>query len=74
MTLKLIWRMNFIMADFEFGDPAIVKISSDRTNRLLKKIIVEEATNYKSKSKTESTMIKYIRDLIEEEVKCYSNS
>jgi hypothetical protein len=60
--------------DFEFGNPVIIKISNDRTNRLLKKIIVEEATNIKSKGKTEVVMIKYIRDLIEEEVKCYSNS
>jgi len=56
---------------FEFGG---VNISNDRTLRLLKKIIVEETVNIKSKGKTEQVMIKYIRDLIEEEVKCYSNT
>ena len=56
--------------DFEFGD---IVINGDRTVRLLKKIIVEEATNIKSKAKTDSIMVKFIRELIEEEVKCYSN-
>lgn len=57
--------------DFEFGN---TRISNDRTIRLLKKIIVEEATNIKSKGKLDSGMIKFIRELIEEEVKCYSDS
>jgi hypothetical protein len=50
--------------DFEFNG---VEINEDRTLRLLKKVIMEEARNIKSKEKNDSTMAKYIRDLIEEE-------
>ncbi|MDR2407305.1 MAG: hypothetical protein LBE13_04225 [Bacteroidales bacterium] len=48
-----------------------VIVEKDRTMKLLKKIIILEATNLKSKEKPDSAMIKQIRDLLEEEVKCY---
>lgn len=48
-----------------------VIVEKDRTMKLLKKIIILEATNLKSKEKSDSAMVKQIRDLLEEEVKCY---
>jgi hypothetical protein len=45
-----------------------VTVEKARTMNLLKKIIILEATNLKSKEKNDSIMIKQIRDLLEEEV------
>ena len=41
--------------------------------RILKKIIIKENANLKTKDKSEGQMVKVIQDLIQEEVKCYSN-
>ncbi|MDR0606467.1 MAG: hypothetical protein LBG80_19500 [Bacteroidales bacterium] len=45
-----------------------VIVETAKTMKLLKKIIILEATNLKSKEKNDSAMIKQIRDLLEEEV------
>jgi hypothetical protein len=45
-----------------------VIVETAKTMKLLKKIIILEATNLKGKEKNDSAMIKQIRDLLEEEV------
>ena len=39
--------------------------------RLIKRIIIEEARNIKSGEKSDREMVERIKDMIEEEVKCY---
>ena len=41
--------------------------------RLKKKIILQENINLKKREKSDQNMVKWIKNLIEEEVKCYSN-
>ena len=55
---------------FEFNG---IKIKRDKTMLLLKKIIMKEAINLNDKAFSDSAMVKQIKDLLEEEVKCYSN-
>lgn len=48
-------------------------IDEEKVKRLERKIIMKENNNLKSREKSDSQMIKWIMDLIEEEVTCYSN-
>jgi len=55
---------------FEFNE---IRISKERSMFLLKKIIIKEKINLNDRTKIDSIMVKQIKDLLEEEVKCYSN-
>jgi len=48
-----------------------VIIDTERIDRLLKKIILREKTNLKTREKTDAQMVQMIKKMIEEEVECY---
>ncbi len=48
-----------------------IKINEDRANRLLKKLIIIERNNIKTKQFNDAEMVKKIKKMIEEEVECY---
>ncbi len=48
-----------------------IKIDLSIANRLLKRIIIREKQNIKTKQYAGSAMVKEIAKLIEEEVECY---
>jgi len=48
-----------------------VEIDTIKIDRLLKKIIVREKINLKTREKTDAQMVQMIKKLIEEEVECY---
>ena len=49
------------------------KMGQEQIERLKKKIIMQENLNLKNREKTDAQMVKWIKDLIEEEVKCCLN-
>ncbi|MBF7081853.1 hypothetical protein IT084_02545 [Desulfallas sp. Bu1-1] len=48
-----------------------VEIDLKKANRMLKRLIVKETTNIKTKRYNDSEMAKQIKKIIEEEVECY---
>jgi hypothetical protein len=48
-----------------------IKIDKDKANRLLKKVIVMERNNLKTKQMNDQQMVKWIKKQIEEEAGCY---
>ncbi len=48
-----------------------IEVSADKINILLKKIIILERTNIKTKKYNDSEMVKKLQKLIEEEIQCY---
>lgn len=48
-----------------------VKVDVTKANKIMHKIILEEANNLKSKGKSDAEMVKAIQKMIEEEVKCF---
>jgi len=58
------------MADTE-TKTSNVEIDLERANRMLKKLIVKETTNIKTKRYNDGEMAKQIKKMIEEEVECY---
>lgn len=54
-------------------DPDVIVIDEEKLKRLERKIIIQENLNLKTRDKNDQQMIHWIMDLIEEEVKCYSN-
>ena len=54
-------------------DSDVIFIDEEKVKRLERKIIMQENSNLKTREKTDQQMINWIMDLIEEEVKCYSN-
>lgn len=50
-----------------------IQVNERAIERLKRKIIFQENQNLKTKEKSESQMIAWIKKQIEEEVKCYSN-
>lgn len=48
-----------------------IEIDVDKAQRLIKKIIVKEKRNLRTKEFTSGEMVKKIKKLIEEEVECY---
>jgi hypothetical protein len=48
-----------------------VEIDTEKVERLLIKIILREKNNLKTREKTDAQMVDMIKNLIEEEVKCY---
>lgn len=54
-------------------DSDFIIIDDEKIKRLERKIILQENINLKTREKTDQQMINWIMELIEEEVKCYSN-
>lgn len=50
-----------------------ITVNEKAVERLKRKIIVQENLNLKTRTKTDQQMIAWIKNMIEEEVKCYSN-
>ena len=48
-----------------------VEIDAEKTNVLLKRIIIKEKTNIKTKQYNDGEMVKMIKKLIEEVAECY---
>ena len=48
-----------------------VEIDAEKTNVLLKRIIIKEKTNIKTKQYNDGEMVKMIKKLIEEMAECY---
>ena len=48
-----------------------IEINIDKVDRMLRKIILREKTNLKTREKSDMEMVKMIKKLIEEEVECY---
>lgn len=52
-------------------DENINIVDDKKVLHLIKRIIIEEARNIKSGEKSDREMVERIKDMIEEEVKCY---
>jgi hypothetical protein len=48
-----------------------IEIDTKKATLLIKKIIIKEKNNLKTKQLTDTEMVKSIKKLIEEEVQCY---
>ncbi len=48
-----------------------IKVDDQKALKILKKVLVKESKNMKSKELSEKDMIKFIQDKIKEEVECY---
>lgn len=48
-----------------------IEIDVEKSEKMLKKLIMREATNIKTKEKNDGQMVSMIRKMIEEEVQCY---
>lgn len=48
-----------------------VEINSTKAKLMLHKLIMKERTNLQTKELNDVEMVKYIKNMIEEEVKCY---
>jgi len=59
------------MEDTETKTINRVEIDVGKANRMLKRLIVKETTNIKTKRYNDSEMAKQIKKIIEEEVECY---
>lgn len=59
------------MADTETKTINNVEIDVEKANRMLKRLIVKEAANIKTKRYNDNEMAKQIKKMIEEEVECY---
>ena len=50
-----------------------IQVNESAIERLKMRIIMQENKNLKTKEKSDSQMVAWIKKQIEEEVKCYSN-
>lgn len=48
-----------------------IEIDTEKVDRMLKKLILREKTNLKTREKNDAQMVQMIKKLIEEEVECY---
>ena len=48
-----------------------IEIEAEKAEKMLKKLIMREATNIKTKEKNDGQMVSMIKKMIEEEVQCY---
>ena len=49
-----------------------IEVDEDAIGRLMQKIVTKEGINLKTREKSDSDMVNWIRKQIEEEVACYS--
>ncbi len=48
-----------------------IEIDTNKVNKLLKRLIIKEKTNIKTKQYNDAEMVKIIKKMIKEEVECY---
>lgn len=48
-----------------------VEIDTEKIDRMLRKLILREKANLKTREKSDAQMVQMIKKLIEEEVECY---
>jgi len=48
-----------------------IEIDTKKINKLLKRLIIKEKSNIKTKQYNDAEMVKIIKKMIEEEVECY---
>lgn len=48
-----------------------VEVDTEKADKMLKRLIVREATNIKTREKNDGQMVSMIKKMIEEEVQCY---
>ena len=48
-----------------------IQVNDEKVLRLLKRLLIAESTNLKSKDKSDKQMIQYIQEKIKEEAECY---
>lgn len=48
-----------------------IEIDTKKVNKLLKRLIIKEKSNIKTKQYNDAEMVKIIKKMIEEEVECY---
>lgn len=48
-----------------------IEIDTEKADKILKRLIMREATNIKTKEKNDGQMVSMIKKMIEEEVQCY---
>jgi len=48
-----------------------VTIDVNKVDRILKKIIIREKSNLKTREKSDAQMVQLIKKIIEEEIECY---
>lgn len=48
-----------------------IRIDTNKVNKLLKRLIIKEKSNIKTKQYNDAEMVKIIKKMIEEEVECY---
>lgn len=48
-----------------------IYVDDEKVQRLLKRLIIREKTNIKTKQYNDAQMVNQIKKMIEEEVKCY---
>lgn len=69
LNLRRILNMDSSKADIvEFNG---IEIDTKKINKLLKRLIIKEKSNIKTKQYNDAEMVKIIKKMIEEEVECY---
>ena len=58
------------MSDYSYKESDL-EIDEAKVKKLIRRIIVAESKNIKSEEKTDTQMVRDIKSMIEEEVKCY---
>ena len=58
------------MSDYSFKESDL-EIDEAKVKKLIRRIIVAESKNIKSEEKNDMQMVRDIKSMIEEEVKCY---
>ena len=58
------------MSDYSFKESDL-EIDEAKVKKLIRRIIVAESKNIKSEEKSDTQMVRDIKSMIEEEVKCY---
>lgn len=65
--------MGLIMNDNDLVEKNGIKIENAKVKYMLKKILLLETINVKTKQYNDGQMVNQIKKIIEEEVQCYSN-
>lgn len=58
------------MSDYSFKESDL-QVDEAKVKKLIRRIIIAESKNIKSEEKNDTQMVRDIKSMIEEEVKCY---
>lgn len=59
------------MEENRFVEVNGIQVDSQKVQLLLRKLIIKEKTNIKTKQHSDADMVRQIKKMIEEEVECY---